>query len=261
VVEGEGGEEILGVEGLAGGEGSGARPPLRVGVRALCPHRRAQHLDWHCCIERSPCPAASTSMLKRGRSWERSGDSRPSRCCLDEDSLHCTRLRQRRLAQCNSAQTDRHRSGAAPRGSDLAAVVVRAGPGHPGVRLFHVDTVLLRRLYVLFVIEVASRWVDILGVTANPTGAWVTQQARNLLMELADRVRQFRFLIATGMRSSPTASVRSLAPRASASCVHRCRHLGQTRWRNGGSTRFVVRCSTRCWSLANSSWRRCWRAM
>jgi putative transposase len=58
-----------------------------------------------------------------------------------------------------------------------------------------VDTVFLKRFYVLFFIELASRRVHLAGVTANPDGTWVTQQARNLLMRLDDQGVRARFLI------------------------------------------------------------------
>jgi len=60
---------------------------------------------------------------------------------------------------------------------------------------FSVDTVLLKRLYGLFFIELDTRRVQVTGVTAHPMGSWVVQQARDLSMALEDRIHPVKFLI------------------------------------------------------------------
>jgi hypothetical protein len=58
-----------------------------------------------------------------------------------------------------------------------------------------VDTVLLRRIYALIVIEHGTRRARLAGITANPDGSWTTQAARNLVMDLGQRVATVKFLI------------------------------------------------------------------
>ena len=99
------------------------------------------------------------------------------------------------------------------------------------VDFLHVDTVLLRRLYVLVFIEHGTRRMHLGGVTASPTGDWTVQQARNLALTLGERFESIRFLIrdrgsnfttsfdavfqATGTRILRTAVQ---APRMNATC-------------------------------------------
>lgn len=87
--------------------------------------------------------------------------------------------------------------GPAPRrGNDRWRDFIRAhAAGTLACDFFSVDTVLLRRLYVFFVIEVGTRFVHVLGATASPNGACVAQQGRNLLIDPADRASGFRFLV------------------------------------------------------------------
>jgi putative transposase len=91
----------------------------------------------------------------------------------------------------------RHRLDPAPRPTTTTwrAFLRQQATGILACDFFTVDTIWLRRLYVLFFIELSTRRVHLAGVTANPDGAWVTQQARNLLFVIAEGGQRLRFLI------------------------------------------------------------------
>ena len=117
---------------------------------------------------------------------------------------------------------------------------------------FHVDcAVTLQRLYCLFVMEVGTRYVHILGITANPDGAWTVQQIRNLLMDLGDRAAGFRFLVRDRARQFTGAFDAVLADAGIGAVKSRRGVLARMLMRNRSCSQRGRRSLTGCRSSAN----------
>src|SRR6266542_6153907 len=157
-------------------------------------------------LVRRPCTAARAALIASSSSSLPSGGDR----CGPAGRPREPRCRHRSTRGCSYRKLGvkvsatsvrsilrRHRLGPAPRrgGPSWTQFLRAQAAGALACDVLTVETVGLTRLYVFFVIELRRRRVHLAGVTAHPTGAWVTQAARNLLMDLDERTDRFRFLI------------------------------------------------------------------
>ncbi len=118
--------------------------------------------------------------------------------------------------------------------------------GIPACGFMHVDTVLIQRRYVFFAMEIQTRRVHILGVSARPAGAWTAQQARNLLMDLGGYATRFRSSSVTATASSRRYSTRCSLATACGSSRRRSGRPGRTLLRSGTRERYGASAPATC---------------